>query len=253
MPGLPADGGVDHREQRRRDVHDPDAAQPGRRDEAREVRRRSPADRDDRVRAREVGLPEHPPAERRDLGRLRVLRVGHLGEDRLVPLRDEVLAHGVGRRRHGLGREDQDLPHALAEERGQLAEQAPSDHHVVGLRRPRRAPSGSRARGSGSPWLLALRPRRCGPRTRAASAIWRATAAAVRPSVSTTRVATCWYTGRRRSMSACHCARGLPSSSGRDWLKPTRGAACASETSRKTTTPPPRDVARRAPPASAGP
>ena len=48
-PGLPADRGIDHREQRRRHVDDPDAAQPGRRGETGHVGRRSAADGDDDV------------------------------------------------------------------------------------------------------------------------------------------------------------------------------------------------------------
>ena len=64
-PGLAADGGVDHGEQRRRHVDDPDAAQPGGRDEAGEVGGRPSPDADDGVGAGEAGLPEDAPEERR--------------------------------------------------------------------------------------------------------------------------------------------------------------------------------------------
>ena len=49
IAGLAADGGVHHAEQCRRHVDHPDAAQPRRGDEAREVGGGSPAERDDGV------------------------------------------------------------------------------------------------------------------------------------------------------------------------------------------------------------
>ena len=57
-PGLAADGGVHHAEQGRRHLHDPDPAQPGRRDEAREVGHRAATDPDDGVGAGEPGRAE---------------------------------------------------------------------------------------------------------------------------------------------------------------------------------------------------
>ena len=60
--GLAADGGVDHAEQRGRHVHDPDAAQPGRGDEAAHVGRRTAADRHHGVGAREPGRTQPLPA-----------------------------------------------------------------------------------------------------------------------------------------------------------------------------------------------
>src|SRR5699024_1618626 len=85
-PGLPTDGGVDHGEQRRRDLDDSNAAQPGGGDEAGEVGGRPSPDPDDDVGAGEVRLPEDLPAERGDLGGLRLLRIGYFGDERFVAL-----------------------------------------------------------------------------------------------------------------------------------------------------------------------
>ena len=111
--GLAADRRVDHGEQRRRHLHDPDAAQPGRRDEPREVGDRSPADPDDGVAAGETGLPEKLPASRRDRRGLAGLGVRDLGRDGLEP--------GVG----------QAAPDRLA----QPAERTASGRRAPGVRR----------------------------------------------------------------------------------------------------------------------
>ena len=62
-PGLTADGGVDHGQQGGGHVHDVHAAQPGRRREARDVGRRSPAEADDRIPAVDADPAEHLPDE----------------------------------------------------------------------------------------------------------------------------------------------------------------------------------------------
>ena len=63
--GLAAHGGVDHAEQRRRDVDDPDAAQPGGRDEAADVSRGAATEGHHHVRAREAGLVPAAPSSSR--------------------------------------------------------------------------------------------------------------------------------------------------------------------------------------------
>ena len=78
MPVLPPTAASTIAEQRGRHVHDPDAAQPGRRDEAGQVGGRAAADVDDGVGAGEAGLPEHLPAERRDRRELGLLAVRDL-------------------------------------------------------------------------------------------------------------------------------------------------------------------------------
>ena len=86
--GLSADRRVDHAEYRRRDLDHGHPAQPGRRDEAREISDRSPAEADDGIGASEVRLPHHLPAERGYLDALAGLGVGHLGEKHLsLPLK----------------------------------------------------------------------------------------------------------------------------------------------------------------------
>ena len=71
-------------EHRRGHLHDLHAAQPRRRDESGQVGHRSPAEADDRVRAREVGLAHDLPAERRDLDALALLGVRDLREQHLA-------------------------------------------------------------------------------------------------------------------------------------------------------------------------
>ena len=81
-PGLAADGRVDHAEQRRRDLDDPDPAQPRRRDEAREVGDGAAADADDGVGPGEPGVAERAQSAAATAARLGGLGVGHLGERR---------------------------------------------------------------------------------------------------------------------------------------------------------------------------
>ena len=90
-PRLAADGRIDHSQERRGDLDDPDAAQPGGCHEAGQVGRRASAQADDGVAAREPGGAEHRPAEGRHLGRLRVLRLGHLDQGHLEATRLQVL------------------------------------------------------------------------------------------------------------------------------------------------------------------
>ena len=99
IAGLAADGGVDHAEHGRRHLHDLDAAQPGRGDEAGEVGHRAPAEADDRVGAGEVGLPHDLPAERGDLDALALLGIGDLGEQHLARRRRPSAARAARRAR----------------------------------------------------------------------------------------------------------------------------------------------------------
>ena len=82
--GLAADRGVDHAEQRRRDVHDPHPAEPGRGHEPAQVGGRSPTDGDDGIAAREAGAAERLPALRRHDRRLGLLAVGHRQRQHVV-------------------------------------------------------------------------------------------------------------------------------------------------------------------------
>ena len=131
--GLPTDRGVDHREQRRRHLDHLDPAQPGRRYEAGKVGRRAAPEPDDRVRPREAGLAQHAPAERRHLSRLGVLGVRHLGPEGLVPVRAEVLEHGVRGRGQGGRVHDEHALDRGAEHRRDGAEQVVADDDVVRL------------------------------------------------------------------------------------------------------------------------
>jgi hypothetical protein len=127
---LAADRGIHHAEHRRRDLHDVHAAQPGRRDEAREVGRRSPSQADHGIRAGEVGLPHHAPAERRDLDTLGVLGVGNLGEVHLVPTA-ELFAQRLRAGSERRGVHDEQLRGLRRQQVGQPAEQLAPDEHVV--------------------------------------------------------------------------------------------------------------------------
>jgi hypothetical protein len=95
--GLATDGGVDHRQQARGDVHDGDAAMPRRGREAGEIGHHPTADGDDDVTAREAHRGE-PLGERLDrrhrLHRLALADGDHLGgQTRRDVARDAVLGH----------------------------------------------------------------------------------------------------------------------------------------------------------------
>ena len=79
-------------------LDDLDPAQPGRRDETREIGHRSPAEADDGVGAGEVGLAHHLPAEGGDLDPLALFGVRDLGEEHLA-VAAERLAQLLGLRR----------------------------------------------------------------------------------------------------------------------------------------------------------
>ncbi len=171
-PGLAADRGVDHGQQRGRHVDDADAAGPGGRHEAAEVGGGTAADGDDRVGTGEAALAEGLPAvggHGRGLGEL---TVGQAEGEHVVVL-DEPFGDRL-RDLAELGGEEHRHPFgAGAEQVDDAVEDVVADHDVVG----RRAPHGEH--------------RRLRAAAHASSrTISAATSSGVRPSVSTTRVAT---------------------------------------------------------------
>ena len=131
--GLAAHRGVDHAQQRGRDVDDLDAAQPGGGDEAGQVGDGAAADGDDGVGAGEVVLAQHLPAEGGNLDVLALFGVGDLGGHRGVAGGLEVFLDGVAGGAQGAGVDDQHLLDALAQQAGQAAQQAVADDDVVVL------------------------------------------------------------------------------------------------------------------------
>ena len=82
-PRLAPDGRVDHAEDRRGDVHDRHAPEPGRGHPAAEVRDAAAADGDDGIGAGEARLPHPGPQVRRDGDGLGGLGVGHRRDEDL--------------------------------------------------------------------------------------------------------------------------------------------------------------------------
>ena len=130
-PGLPTDGGVDHREQRRRDLDDPDPAQPGRRDEPREVGHRAATDADDRVGPGEPGLPERAPELGGDDGALGLLRVRDHGEVRVEPGGARGVGHLLRPHRQRRRVDDEDALHRLAQQRHDGVDDPVADDDLV--------------------------------------------------------------------------------------------------------------------------
>src|SRR5690606_24495059 len=91
---LAADRGVDHAEERRRNLHEPYAAKPGRRNETGEVCHGAAAETDDHVGTGEVGLPQDLPAECRDLDALARLGIRNLGEEYLIAVEERLAKRG---------------------------------------------------------------------------------------------------------------------------------------------------------------
>ena len=172
--GLAADGGVDHREQAGRQVHHPDAAQPGRGHEAAQVGRRAATQGDDGVGARELRLAEGLPAARRLRCGLGLLAVGH-GEEQHVAVTQDG-PHPVGQVAQSLGMHESDPLGRLSQHPGQPVEQVAADDHVV----RRRA---AHVEGRGAIKVVAHG-------TATLRRISSATSSGVRPSVSTVSVAT---------------------------------------------------------------
>ena len=134
-PGLAADRGVDHAEQRGRHVHDPDPAQEGRGDEAGQVGRRSAADADDRVGAGEA-RPARAPSSRTP--RPRTSWPPRRRAPRWHAPRSRLQRGRRGSRdRSPTGPADGSPPPVVrrSEQAGQLAEQPVPDDDVVRRRR----------------------------------------------------------------------------------------------------------------------
>ena len=111
-------------------VHDADAAQPGRRDEAAQVGGRSPADRHDRVGPGEAGLAERLPAVGGHRRGLRALALGQAeGQD--VVVLDEGVDDRVGQRAQRSGVQHGHPLDRLAEDAGQPSGEVVSDDDVV--------------------------------------------------------------------------------------------------------------------------
>ena len=131
--GLPADRGVDHRQQRGGDVDHPHAAHPGGGDEAREVGGRAPAECDHDVRAGEPDPPADLPAEARDGEGLALLGVGDLhavGLDAGLRERAAHLFRGLGE--GGLVDEQRVGGAEVRDGGGQLGAHVAADQHRVG-------------------------------------------------------------------------------------------------------------------------
>ena len=128
--GLASDGGVDHGQQGGRNVHDVDAAQPGRRHEARDVGGRPAAEADDGVLAADADAAQDLPYEPDDLQVFSCFGVGQFDTvciDTFVQQRLSDLFGGLGQRRliqHG---------HLVpaAEKVAEPVEQAGADDHRV--------------------------------------------------------------------------------------------------------------------------
>ncbi len=130
-PGLAADGGVDHGQQRGRDVHDVDAPQPGRRGEARHVGGRAAAETDDGVLAADSDAAQHFPDEPDDRQVLARLGVGDLDAVRVDALGGQVGADGLGGAGQHRLMQDGDLV-AGAQQLPHLGQQSGADDHRVG-------------------------------------------------------------------------------------------------------------------------
>jgi hypothetical protein len=99
--GLAADRRVHHAEQRGGNVHDRDAAQPGRGDEPGQVGRRAAADRDQRVGPSEPVLGECRPAPAGNRQPLGWFAVRQLDRVHLIAAAGQVLSdHGGGAAQH---------------------------------------------------------------------------------------------------------------------------------------------------------
>ena len=122
IPVLPPTAASTIAEQRRRHLHDADAAQPGRRDEPAEVGGRAAADADDGVGAREAGLAEDAATGTAATSAVLASSAsGTSATDASYPCAAQVVADGLGGRRQRRRVHDE---HALrtsgAEQVGQL-------------------------------------------------------------------------------------------------------------------------------------
>ena len=130
--GLAAHGGVSHTEQRGRDQHHPDAAQPGRGDEPGQVGGRSPADADHAVGPGHAVPGQLGPQPGRDVRRLGRLAVRHrFGVHRQAGGAQRA-ARRAGDLAEALGVDDHDGACALRHQAGQFAQDADAHDDLVG-------------------------------------------------------------------------------------------------------------------------
>ncbi|MCY1241473.1 hypothetical protein D9M72_543760 [compost metagenome] len=129
--GLAADGGIHHAEQAGGHVDDFDAAQPGGRHEAREVRDSTAAYCHHGVGAGEVVLSQDLPAERGYLDVLAFFGVRDFCGQRSEPGRGQLIADGVTGEPEGPRVDDQDPFDALPQELWKAFKQAAAHNDVV--------------------------------------------------------------------------------------------------------------------------
>src|SRR5690606_37819738 len=181
----------------------------------------SAAEADDEVLTGERGPPEPGPQVGEDGGGLRLLPVGDLGEEDLVPGVGQRGAEPGGQLRQRPLVHEQHPPRLAAHRGGDRRLQPASDEHLVVVLGPDRDPGRDHA----------VTFARSSPRSRA-SAKRVARLGTSSEAVITTTPATSSYSGRRASSSAFQRRRGLSTRSGRAPEMPTRGSALAIETSR---------------------
>ena len=230
IPVLPPTAASTIAEQRRRDLHDAHAAQPGRRDEPGEVGGRSAADADDGVGAGEAGLAEHPPqARRRPASVLASSRPGSRrpAPRRRPPARTRATARPA--RRASAGGTTQHPAHRRSPSRPGSSPSRCRDRPR--RRTPRRSPpTGDPGRRRHASAAVRSRPREPAP-ARPPRRPPPACGPPCRPGASRPLV-----DGPPRAPSARdHCARGLHQrAAAATWSNPIRVAASAMPTSRKT-------------------
>ena len=175
MPVLPPTAASTMRQQRGRHVHDPDAAQPGRGDEAAEVGGRAAAEGDHRVGAGEAGLAERLPAVGGDRGGLGLPRRRAAGSAITSYAAPSASSTGLGQRRRGR-RDGPRRPAARRRRAGRAAGRR-------GRARPRRRTATAPA--TGSTVRSSCRPVRASAGDDHAGSISRRRPRGLRPSVST--------------------------------------------------------------------
>ena len=130
--GLPADGGVDHAEQRGRHLHDRHPAQPTRRDEPAEVGGRSPTERHDDVGAGEACLTEHRPQAHQHVGGFGRFGIGQFLDEHLTAACPQGFGETGGRVEHHRSVHEQHAGRAVGHHLGHPLEHPASEQQTVG-------------------------------------------------------------------------------------------------------------------------
>ncbi len=222
--GLASDGGVRHRDERRRGLHDRRSAVEGRRDKPREIADDAAAEREDRRAAIEAA--PHALVADRLIGLERLARLARLDHERIVDgcvPRDVLVGdHEELRRRAELARHQRHVERCRRRARRSCDRRAPRSSHRgrpasatparrAGRRRRRArstCPSCPRPRARGD--TPARVPRRGDRRSRAAAATRRAIAARRRASSTSTPSATTSPAPRMRSRLSPYVAAPPP-------------------------------------------